>query len=445
MQGIGAWLQDRLPGLLVETGVPAAAVAVGRGDEIVDAAAGTLSAATGVAATTDAVFQVGSVTKVLTATLVQQLVDEGLVDLDRPVRTWLPGFALRDADAAASITVRQLLTHTAGFEGDIFTDTGKGDDCLERYVDLLADVLQLFPPGEMWSYNNAGFCVLGRLVEVVRGAPYDVCLRTHLLDPLDMAGAATDPYEAVLHRIAVGHVETAAGDGLRPTTTWALARSNAPAGSMLAMRARDLLAFARHHLTTSGLAAMRQPQVALPAIGQGEAWGLGWELFRLAPTPVVGHDGNTIGQSAFLRLVPEHDLTVAVLTNGGGAKRLHRAVTGHVLRELAGVDLPAEPAPPSTKTTPDPARYVGTYASAVGETVVSRDRQGRLWLDRTPLGVLAEIDEPAYRTELVAWSGDTLWPVEPEGGAHQPVAFLGDDGAGRAAYLHTGRADRRIR
>lgn len=439
MRGIDDWLEQRLPTLLEETGVPAAAVAVAYGDRVADAAAGTLSAATGVTATTDAIFQIGSITKVLTATLVQQLADEGLVDLDRPVRTWLPGLRLGDETAAAAVTVRQLLTHTAGFEGDVFTDTGKGDDCVERYVDLLAGVPQLFPPGEMWSYNNAGFCVLGRLVEVVRGAPYDACLRTHLLDPLGMTGAATDPYEAILHRTAVGHV-----DG-RPTDTWALARSNAPAGSMLAMRARDLVAFARHHLATPALAGMREPQVRLPDLGQGEAWGLGWELFQLAPTPIVGHDGNTIGQSAFLRLLPEHDLAVAVLTNGGPAKLLHRAVTGHLLRELAGVDLPAPPPPPATTTTPDPVRYAGTYVSEVGETVVSLDGHGRLWLDRTPLGVLAEIDEPSYRTELVAWRGDTLWPLEPEGGVHQPVAFLGDDGTGRAAYLHTGRADRRIR
>ena len=125
MRGIDDWLERRLPELLEGTGVPAAAVAVAHGDEVVDAAAGTLSAATGVTATTDAIFQVGSITKVLTATLVQQLVDEGLVDLDRPVRTWLPGLRLGDESAAATLTVRQLLTHTAGFEGDVFTDTDR--------------------------------------------------------------------------------------------------------------------------------------------------------------------------------------------------------------------------------------------------------------------------------------------------------------------------------
>lgn len=445
MQGIGEWLEERLPSLLEEYGVPAAAVAVGYGDQVVDAAAGLLSTTTGVTATTDAIFQVGSVTKVFTATLVQQLADEGLVDLDRPVRAYLPDLRLADDAAAARVTVRQLLTHTAGFEGDVFTDTGKGDDCLERYVDLLAGVPQLFAPGATWSYNNAGFCVLGRLVEVLRGQPYDVCLRTHVLDPLGLH-AANDPYEAVLHRVAVGHVATASDARLHPTPTWALARSNAPAGSMLAMRARDLVAFARHHLTTPALAAMREPQVTLPVLGQGAAWGLGWELFELAPTLVLGHDGNTIGQSAFLRAVPEHGLVVAVLTNGGDGKALHRAVAGHVLRTLAGVELPAAAAPvPGARLPADLSRYAGTYASVVAQTVVRADEHGRLWLDRTPRGELAEIDEPPYATELVGWHGDTLWPVTPEGGAHQPVAFVGDDGTGRAAYLHTGRADRRIR
>lgn len=448
MQGIGEWLEERLPSLLEEYGVPAAAVAIGHGDEVVDAAAGVLSTATGVAATTDSIFQIGSVTKVFTATLVQQLVDEGLVDLDRPVRTYVPGLRLGDEDAAARITVRRLLTHTAGFEGDIFTDTGKGDECLERYVDLLAGVPQLFPPGELWSYNNAGFCVLGRLIALLRGngRSYDTCLREYLLDPLGLR-AATDPYEAVLHRVAVGHVSTGSEPGLHPTDTWALARSNGPAGSLLAMRARDLVGFARHHLDTPALRAMREPQVTLPALGQGEAWGLGWEIFQQEPL-IIGHDGNTIGQSAFLRLLPEHGLAVAVLTNGGDGKGLHRAVAGHVLRTLAGVGLPAAPAPPRAGTTPsDTTRYEGTYESVIGRTTVARDAAGRLWLDRVPLGELAEIDEPPYRTELVTWQGDAdvLWPVTPEGGAHQPVAFLGDDGSGGAAYLHTGRADRRVR
>lgn len=449
LNAIDGWLREELPGLLTRYGVVGASVAVSRGEEVAEQAAGLVSTATGVPATTDSVFQIGSVTKVLTATLVLQLVAEGAVDLDRPVRTWLPELSLGDAEAADRITVRQLLSHTSGFEGDVFTDTGKGDDCIEKYVGELAEVPQLFPPGAMFSYNNAGFCLLGRLVEVVRDRPYDDCLRDHLLRPLGATHTACDPYEAVLHRVAVGHVATDAG--MAPTTTWALARSNAPAGSMLAMSAGDLDRFARMHLAggrgilgTEQVRSMQEAQVDLPDIGQGRAWGLGWELFDVPGAAVVGHDGNTIGQSAFLRLLPDHDLAVTLLTNGGPAKPLWRAIAGHVVRELAGIELPAPPAPAEPPVPlPEASRYVGRYSSIVGETVVSADAAGRLWLDRTPLGVLAEIDEPSYRTELVGWRGDTLWPVEPEGGTHQPVAFLGDDGAGRAAYLHTGRADRR--
>ena len=143
---VGAWIRNRLPGLLAEHEVPAAGVAVLAGGEVVDAAAGLLSTATGVEATPDALFQIGSITKVWTATLVMQLVDEGLVALEDPVAAHLPGFALADEDAAQRLTVGQLLSHTAGFEGDVFTDTGRGDDALERYVATLGDVAQLFPP-----------------------------------------------------------------------------------------------------------------------------------------------------------------------------------------------------------------------------------------------------------------------------------------------------------
>ncbi|MEV7009236.1 serine hydrolase domain-containing protein [Streptosporangium sp. NPDC051022] len=453
---ICAWLRHRLPDLLAENRVPGAAVAVCAGDEIADVAAGTLSTATGVEATVDSLFQIGSITKVLTATLAMQLVDEGKLDLDAPVRTYLPAFRIGDERAAERITVRQLMCHVAGFEGDVFTDTGKGDDCIERYLGVLHQVPQLFEPGEMFSYNNAGYCVLGRIVEVVRGKPFDDCMRTHLFTPLGLTHAANDPYEAIIHRTAVGHIERTPGAPPEPTHVWALARSNAPAGSMLAMRPRDLLVFARMHLagglgpdggsvlSPASVRAMRRPQVTLPDSEQGTAWGLGWELFDLPGGTVFGHDGNTIGQSAFLRAVPGRDVAVAIVTNGGLPRRVFAEIGGRVLRELGGVEPPGQPAPDPAAPPLDASRYVGTYESSTCETTVSRDEEGRLWLERVPIGITAELDEAPYRTELVAWRGDTLLPVEPERGVHAPLAFLGDDGQGRALYLHTGRADRRV-
>ncbi|MFE1959362.1 serine hydrolase domain-containing protein [Streptomyces sp. NPDC059479] len=470
---LDAWLGERLPELLAEHQVPAASIAVYAHGEVIDRAAGVLNKNTGVEATADSVFQIGSITKVWTATLVMQLVDEGALDLDAPVRTYVTEFVLADEKAAAEITVRQLLCHVGGFEGDIFTDTGRGEDAVGKLVPLLADMPQLFAPGEMFSYNNAAFCVLGRLVEVLRGKPYDECLGEYLIKPLGLTHTAPSPYEAVMHRAAMGHLSSPAGDGPRPAPYWATPRSNAPAGSMLAMQSRDLLTFARMHidgglgpdgtrvLSAESALAMRRREVEVPDLGYiGSAWGLGWALYDWPGGAVVGHDGNTVGQSAFLRVVPEQDVAVALLTNGGDPIPLFTELAGRVLHELAGIEMPARPTPGAeaagvqtvgagTTAAGQPAteasRFVGTYASSVYDTVVSQDTDGRLWVERIPKGVLATtVSGPPEKIELVAYDGDTLITAEPVQGMFLPHAFIGDDGEGRALFVHTGRADRRV-
>jgi len=450
---VEAWVRDRLPALIAEHEVPAAAVAVLHDGVVVDAAAGLLSTATGVSATPDSLFQIGSITKVWTATLVMQLVDEQLLDLDDPVSEHLPDLRLADPSAAATLTVRQLLSHSAGFEGDVFTDTGTGDDCLERYVAELADVPQLFAPGERFSYSNAGYCLLGRLVEVLRGRSYDDCLRERLFAPLGLTHAAAGPAEAILFRTAVGHVRPTADAEQVPAPVWALARSNAPAGSLLSTRARDLLAFARMHLedgraadgtavlSPGSVAAMQRREVELPDLRvMGDAWGLGWELFDDLGTPVVGHDGNTIGQASFLRVLPERGVAVVLLTNGGDPYGLCRDVVGHVLAELAGLELPPLPVPPADPPRVDATRYAGTYTSRMADFVVSQDDDGRIWAEVRPKDTVPGLGDRTERSELVAFGPDTLIPVEGQSGLHVPHVFLGEDGDGRARFLHVGRA-----
>ena len=80
---------------------------------------------------------------------------------------------LPEAPIDRRTTVRQLLTHTSGIDGDVFTDTGRGDDCVQRYVELLADVDAVFEPGTAYSYCNAGFVLLGRIIEVLDGRTWD--------------------------------------------------------------------------------------------------------------------------------------------------------------------------------------------------------------------------------------------------------------------------------
>jgi len=458
LDDISGWITEKLPALLAEHKVPGAAIGVYVNGEIFDFASGVLSHATGVAATPDSVFQVGSITKTWTATLVMQLADEGLLDLDATVVTYLPDFDLADSDAAKTMTVRQLLCHKAGFEGDIFTDTGNNDDCVEKYVATLRTDPQLFPPDDMFSYNNAGYCVLGRIIEVLRGKPFDQALREHLFAPLGLTHAATDANSAILFRAAVGHLPNPQDpDGQPvPAPMWSLVKSNAPAGAMLAMRPRDLLAFAAMHLnggkgadgtqvlSEASATAMRDKQVTVPPLGlMGTHWGLGFELFDFPTGFVFGHDGGTVGQSAFLRIVPGKNVAIALLTNGGNPIAVYFEVYRHLLKVLADIDLPASPVPPANPERTDAAKYLGTYANSMGKTEITQDSGGRIWMTETPLGELAELVGGAEKTELVHLENDTLIAATPKYGIYLPQVFIGDDGSGRSLYIHSGRAIRR--
>lgn len=450
---VAAFLQTELARRASARGVPAAAVAVVLNDEIIDHAVGVLSTATGVEATSESVFQIGSITKVWTATLVMQLVDDGVVALDEPIVTYLPEFRLADSATASEITVRQLLSHQAGFEGDVFTDTGRGDDAIAKFVELLVDMPQIFPPGTMFSYNNAGYIVLGLLVERLRGTTWQQALVERIATPLGLERVSPSPYEAILHRAAVGHVGPDENGVQTPAPFWAMARSNEPAGSMLAMTARDLAGFARMHLaggiaadgdvvlSAESAAAMRTPQVHLPRVtGMGSAWGLGWEIDREGDSALYGHDGNTVGQSSYLRIAPDAGVAVVMLTNGGDGMGLFHDVVDELLRELAGEGLPDWPAPPTDAPPVDAARYLGIYDNTIVEMEFSEDDEGRLWLEQRPKEMMLELGEHPSREEVIGFGDDSLIMRNEQSGMHIVFAFLSPDADGHHSYVHFGRA-----
>jgi CubicO group peptidase (beta-lactamase class C family) len=450
---VAEFLRTELARRASARGVPGAAVAVVIDGEIVDHAVGVLSTATGVEATPESVFQIGSITKVWTATLVMQLVDEGLVELDQPIRTYLPEFRLGDDAATGSITVRQLLTHQAGFEGDIFTDTGRGDDAIEKFVALLADMPQTFAPGFMFSYNNAGYIVLGLLVERLRGKSWEQALIEHIAAPLGLQRVSPSPYEAILHRAAVGHMAPG-DDGIATAAPlWAMARSNEPAGSMLAMTARDLAGFARMHLaggtapdgtsvlSPSAVEAMRTTGIRLPVItGLGAAWGLGWEIDRDDDVRLHGHDGNTIGQASYLRIAQDAQVAIVLLTNGGDGPGLLHDIVDPLLRELTGQGLPAAPVPTAQPGAVDAAPYIGTYSNSIFDMEVSQDDTGRVWLEQRPKGLLLEMGEQPSTDELIAFGEDSLIMRDEKNGMHIVYTFLAPDAEGRHSYVQFGRA-----
>lgn len=307
-------MRERLVPWLERYRVAGASVAWLRDGEVQAAAAGVINMGTGVETTADTLFQIGSITKTYTTTLIMQLVDEGRINLDAPVTDYLPDARFGDAASAPAITIRHLLTHTSGVDGDFFDDFGRGDDCVQKYVDACAALPQVFAPGAMHSYCNAGFVVLGRVIEVVTGMGWDGALRERLLKPLGVTHTVTLPEQALLHRTAAGHIFDEQLS-LRLTPGWTLPRSAGPAGATPCSTVSDLLAFGKMHmdgglardgariLSEDSVRAMQQSQHIMPAVPGGNPahWGLGWMLFDwggAAGTPrrVIGHDGGTIGQ-----------------------------------------------------------------------------------------------------------------------------------------------------
>jgi CubicO group peptidase (beta-lactamase class C family) len=431
------WITEMVPQLVKKHDVVGAQVAALVDDQVVDAAAGVLNMATGTPATTGALFQIGSITKVWTATLVQQLVNEGLIDLDLPVRHYLTDFRLADKVAGDTVTTRQLLCHTGGFEGDLFTDTGTNDDAVEKYVSTLADARQLTPPGERFSYCNSGYVILGRLVEVLRGQPFNSVLRDRLISPLVLSNVATSVGEAILGLPAVGHVWDSSSNRNEPVREWSMVASTAPAGALLTMSARDLLGFVKMHLACHDFDGMRQAQVAVPDLGMTSGhWGLGWALPDYGGPLVIGHTGRTVGQCAFLRVVPEAGVAVAMLSNGGDVYPMFAEVFGHLLRELAGVVQPPLPVPPAVPRRVDADRISGTYRSALADNTVCVDEDGRVWLR-----VFSHSDrsEPLRTIELVALNEDAMIWVAPEEGLHPVIGLVDDDATGRVRFLTTPR------
>ena len=177
----------------------------------------------------------------------------------------------------------------------------------------------------------------------------------------------------------------------------------------------------------------------------GDSWGLGFERFDTPDGAIVGHDGSTIGQNAFLRMVPEAGVAVALLTNGGDVISLYHDLVGHVLAELGRRRrCPALPVPPADRSAIDASRYVGTYSAEVFDLAVSQDDDGRIWLEHDPQGRSSRSSARSpSATSSSTTASDSLIPLEPDRGMHMPHAFVGDDGDGHALYLHVGRAVRR--
>ena len=359
-------LDEFINKMVKKTGVPGVAVGIYHNGQTITAGYGVTNVEHPLPVTDETLFQIGSITKTYTGTAIMRLVEMGKLDLDAKVRTYIPDFKVSDETASAEATIRNLLTHTAGWEGDVFIDTGSGDDVLARYVTNMAELKQIAPLGTVLSYCNSGFAVAGYIIELVTGKNYQEAMKELVLDPLGLSGSYLEPGDVMTHRFASGHNVTPEGAViLRP---WYLTPSTYPAGG-IACHVKDLLRYGRFQLgdgrinddtrllSSESMALMKSPQITI--------WGdykmcITWPIRDINGVHVFSHGGGTLGQISILQLVPERNFALAVLTNAGIGGLVAQETSRWSLKEYLELEIP-DPKPIESSEE-ELASYAGFYS-----------------------------------------------------------------------------------
>jgi CubicO group peptidase (beta-lactamase class C family) len=357
------------------------AAGVIHGGEAETVVTGTANIETGFPVTPDALFLIGSISKVYTATLVMRLCELDVLDLDTPVLTYLPELELASAAARAEITLRHLLSHSAGFEGDRFIDYGRGDDALAKAIAEFGSLTQWFRPGSFYAYCNTGFYLTGRIIEKVTGKPFETVMQQELIDPLGLEQTFILPEHALGRPFATGH-KVDRREGVTVAASQSLHRCVAAAGGIMSSIG-DLMRFATMHLNRGELdgiriiseesaLAMREPYIEADTFDR--SYGIGWSIVQRPGATSVGHGGAWSGHRAHLTIIPEHHFAIATLVNADTGVRAYTELEEWVLEHYLDVSVPR----PDAITLDDEAldRFAGTYSRHDGRYDVTRRGNG---------------------------------------------------------------------
>ena len=341
---------------MAEYHVPGVALGIVKAGRVEMRAFGVTSVDNPQPITADTVFPIASITKTVAATAIMRLVQDGKLVVTAPVHQYLPDFRVNDESASRAVTIAHLLSHTPGWEGQLAIDD-HGVETLARFTSGLQNLPQLAAPGEVWSYNNAGFGVAGRILEVITGKTIHAALRDLVFAPLDLSHAFTQTGTAMTHRFAVGHRQQKSGQtgapaarNLRGGVETEVIRPfelplNVTAGGG-AMSLASLVRYAQFHLSggTGGkvlsstlLQQMRAPYVKKN--GTTDEMGLGWHLRRLNGVLTAAQGGTGGGHCLHVQFIPDRDLAFAILTNHAEGWRLVQHVERKILESYEKLAL----------------------------------------------------------------------------------------------------------
>jgi CubicO group peptidase (beta-lactamase class C family) len=290
--------------------------------------------------------------------------------------------------------VRHLLTHMGGWVGDYFNDFGNGDDALQKMIRDVAKLPQVQPPGTIWSYNNTGFNIASRIIEIVTKKPYEQAAQEMLFDPLGLHMSFFYPSDLLFtHRFVVGHQKVKGK--VQVARPWAVGRAGNGVGGVVST-VRDLLTYARFHMsngkkniiTGKSLRAMRIPQADA---GPRGTMGITWFIRKAGDLTIYAHGGATNGQQAYFFFIPEKDFALAILTNSDDGGIINTGIFNYALE----LYFNAKSKPPKPIQTPpgELKEYAGRYRIGT-ECFDLKVKGAHLMYHHIPLGGFPRRDSP---------------------------------------------------
>jgi CubicO group peptidase (beta-lactamase class C family) len=417
---------------LAEFGAPGVAFGMIANGEVTAGGVGIANVRTGLPFGPASVFPIQSITKTYTAAVLMRLVEQGRIDLDAPVRSYLDSFRVADAAATERVTVRHLLTHTAGWVGDIAAPwPDRGDAALASWVaEEVPKLPQVLPPGQAWSYSNTSYRILGRIIEVARGESYEDALRSMVLEPLGMGDSFLFCEEAVTRPIAVGHQP--GEHGAVVCDEWAPPRVEVSEGGLLST-VEDQLRWLRFWLgdgpagSEAVLSEASRAQMLTPQCDADLTYGqmgLGWPLGRYGDVTVAQHYGSGAGVESQAFFAPGRGFGLVVLINGAGGAQVGRRLVDAAFERHLGV---RRTDPATVPAGQDLGAFAGEYLlMALG---------GAYTIELQPLdgGLYAEVRPPGGPTVMA-------YPMSFTG--TDQVLFTGGPYAGaRGDFLRDGAGE----
>jgi CubicO group peptidase (beta-lactamase class C family) len=367
-QPLGPAVDSIVRSVLQSTGVPSASVAVVQDGRLAYAQAyGAAQLEPAVAARSDMRYSVGSISKQFAAAAILLLQQEGKLSLDDPVSRFVP-----DATRAREVTIRQILSHTSGYQDywpqdyvpPFMLDSVSAADILSRWAKKPLD----FEPGTRWQYSNTNYVMAGLIVERASGMPFIQFLRTRIFAPLDMQSVVNIDLGRLPQSDPTGYMRYALGP-LHPAPKegkgWLFAAGE------LAMTATDLakwdIALINHAVLSPAATRDMETEVLLRN-GTATGYGLGVGVGMNGERRVISHGGEVSGFTASNMVYPDDRAAVIVLTNQDAV-----SAAGSIAQRIGGVLFTAEDANTAGRTDRARTIFEGLQHGTIDRSLFTAD------------------------------------------------------------------------